>query len=294
MSGPTVSSRALGKQLQKYRKRAGLSEYAVSKAAETSAQTYGRLEDGLKHNVTNMMINAICDRLQVSNDERRLLLVLAEEVRRERASSGKWWRAQADEISPEFNRYLHLEESARRLTMWNLALMPGLLQTTEYRREIAWAEKPSWTPEEVERSIALMIRRQERLSDPDFEVEAILSEALLRYRIGNNSIMTDQLLHLLEVGELPNVSIRVVPFAVPNTIGPVADSFVWMDFPQLESTKLQQPPVVYVEELVGGLYLEREVEIAQYRDALPRIRRIALGENETRNLILATAREYSE
>ncbi|RDI64143.1 helix-turn-helix domain-containing protein [Nocardia pseudobrasiliensis] len=89
MSGSTLASRALGRLLQKYRKRAGLSEYAVAKAAETSPQTYGRLEDGLKHNVPSMMINAICDRLGVSDGERRFLLALGEEVRSARKAGGK-------------------------------------------------------------------------------------------------------------------------------------------------------------------------------------------------------------
>ncbi|RDI64144.1 hypothetical protein DFR76_109486 [Nocardia pseudobrasiliensis] len=139
-----------------------------------------------------------------------------------------------------------------------------------------------------------MMRRQERLTDPNFEFEAIVSEASLRQVIGNRSIMADQLRHLVEIGDRPNVTIRVAPFAIANAIGPVAGSFVWLDFFELRSTKLQEPPVVYVEGFVGDLYLERKVELTQYRDALTRIRRIALDANESRNLILAIAREHSE
>ncbi|MFI5782964.1 helix-turn-helix domain-containing protein [Nocardia sp. NPDC051570] len=294
MSGSTLASRVLGRQLQKFRERAGLSQNVMARAAETSPQTYGRLEDGVKHNVPSMMINALCDRLRVSDSERRFLLSLGEEVRHVHKFGGKWWRADIDEISSEFDHYMCLHDSARRLTTWSLNLVPGLLQTAGYRREIAWAENPLWTPEQVDHCLSLMTRRQERLTDSSFEVEAILSEMILRQMIGSTSVMADQLLHLVELGDRPNVTIRVAPFGVANAIGPVAGSFVWMDFSQLPSTKLQEPPAVYVEEYVGRLYLERREEIAPYRDALTRIRRIALNTDETRNLILAIAREYSE
>ncbi|MBF6332033.1 helix-turn-helix domain-containing protein [Nocardia transvalensis] len=294
MSGSTLASRALGRQLVKFRERAGLSEYAVAKAAETSPQTYGRLEDGLKHNVTNMMINAICDKLRVSDSERRLLLGLAEEVRKERKSEGKWWRPYIDETQTSLDHYLNLEQHARRLTTLQIAIVPGMLQTSEYRRQLAWARNPQWTPEEVERRVELAAFRQERLADPRFKFDAFLSEMILRQQTGGPGVMEDQLRHLLEVGELRNVSIRIVPFSATNPIALLANSFVYLEFGPLPSSKLIEPPVAFVEGHTGCLYLEKENELAMYQDAIVRIRRVALEPSASRNLILAVAREYSE
>ncbi|MBF6329966.1 helix-turn-helix domain-containing protein [Nocardia transvalensis] len=293
MSGSTLASRALGRQLQKYRERAGLSEYAVARAVETSPQTYGRLEDGQKHNVTNLLMNAICDRLQVSNEERRELLTLAEEVRKERKSEGGWWRPHIDDIRANFEYYLQLEETARRITQLHLSLLPGLLQTPEYRRQLVWAEFPQRPPEDIERLVTLVRQRQQRLSDPRFELEAFVPEAVLRQPIGGPGVMEDQLHHLTEVIELPNVSLRVIPHDVTNPLAPIVGTFSFLSFPVLASTRLTPPPVVYIETYVGALYLEREVEVARYRDAIPAVRQVALDAGATRDLVLAIAREFS-
>ncbi|WP_280263446.1 helix-turn-helix domain-containing protein [Nocardia wallacei] len=294
MAGSTLSSRALGRQLQKYRERAGLTQNAVAKAVETSPQTYGRLEDGQKHNITNLVLNAICDKLGVSDEERRLLLTLAEEVRAARKSDGNWWRAYVDELSTGFDHYMSLEQAARRMTTLQLSLMPGLLQTPAYRRQLIWAENPAVSPDEVERRIELAMRRQDRLTDPQFEVSFLISEAILRQRTGGISVMSDQVNHLLEVGNLSGVSIRVVPFGATNPIGAVCGSFVLLEFPPLPSTRLTEPPVVFVEGFTGAAYLEREDEVARYRDAIGHIRRIALDEKSSYDLIVSIAREYAE
>ncbi|MGY2062151.1 helix-turn-helix domain-containing protein, partial [Nocardia gipuzkoensis] len=204
--------------VRKYRKRAGLPKNAVAVVAETSPQTYGRLEDGLKHNVPSMMVNAICDKLRVSDEERGLLLALAEEARKARNSEGKWWLAYVDEKHRGFRHYLDLEKSARRATSLQIALIPGLLQTTEYRRQLVWAGFPQWTPADVETSLALAALRQERLADPNFEFRALISEAVLRQRTGGPAVLADQLSHLLEVGDRPNVSIRAIPYTVTNPV----------------------------------------------------------------------------
>ncbi len=292
--GSTLASRALGRLLEKYRKRANVSKNAMAKAAETSPQTYGRLEDGLKHNVPDMVINALCDRLAVSNDERRLLLTLAAEARKERKSGGKWWRAYIEDMQVDFDHFLNLEQSARRATTVQIGLMPGLLQTTEYRRQLAWAGHPFWTPEEVERRLALATIRQERLSDPDFEFEAILAEGLIRQQTGGLAVISEQLHHILAVSEQPNVSVRVVPVTATNPIASVVDLCVLFEFGPLPSTKLIEPPVVFVEEFTGALYLETEDHIDPYKDAIARARQVALNTDASRDFIRAVAREYSE
>ncbi|MGY2060851.1 Scr1 family TA system antitoxin-like transcriptional regulator, partial [Nocardia gipuzkoensis] len=138
MANPTLASRALGRQLQKFRERAGMSEYAVARAVETSPQTYGRLEDGVKQNVPSMLINALSDALGVSDDERRQLLALAEEVRKQRNSEGRMWRSFTDKLQIRNYQYFDLEEAARKITSVQVNLVPGLLQTVEYRRQLIW------------------------------------------------------------------------------------------------------------------------------------------------------------
>src|SRR5437868_1403383 len=130
MAGSTLAGRALGRLLAQHRKRAGLTRYAAAQVVETSQQTLGRIEDGLKAKVPDLWINAWCDALKCTDKERQTLLGLAHELRTAQKS---WWRGFADEIPSDFNHYISLEDSANRLTIWATNLVPGVLQTPEYR-----------------------------------------------------------------------------------------------------------------------------------------------------------------
>lgn len=291
MAGPTTASRALGRELARLRGRAKMTITAASKVVETSPPTMRRLEDGVKVKITNLWINALSDAYGCDEKERKMLFALAAEVLEASKSGGSWWRAYADTIG-DFSQYISLESAANSLTTWASALTPGLLQASDYRREIAWVQNPSWSHDEVERSVEVAERRQERLKDPKFRVEVILAEAVLRNRIGSPAVMAAQLEKLIEISEMPGNSVRVVPFATPNPIGSYSGRFTLLEFPDLEQTRMSAPPVVYVEEFTGDLFLEREVEIWQYREALERIKRVALTTTETRSLVEKVMKEH--
>ncbi len=294
MASPTLASMALGRQLQKFRERAGLSQNAVARAVEMSPQTYGRLEDGVKQNLTTLLTNALCDTLSVSTEERQQLHLLAEEVRKQHKSGERgWWRPYIDDLRKGFEYYLRLEENALRMTHVHLNLIPGLLQTGEYRRQLLWAEFPQQSPEEIQKFVGLLIQRQQRLDDPRFELEAFVPEEVLRRPIGGPGVMVEQLHHLATAAERPNVTFRVIPQSVANPLVFAADTFVHLSFPMLPNTKLTPPPIVFVEAFAGALYLTGENEVAKYRDAIPTIRRVALDPGATRDLVMMIAREFA-
>jgi hypothetical protein len=266
----------------------------AARVGETSPQSIGRIEEGQSTRVTNMMVNALCDAFEATDAERKTLLSLVGEVRSARERGGGWWRAYADaKIAIDFDHYLALEEAASLLTAWKVSIIPGLLQTREYRRAIAWTENPDLPPDVVEMRIEVAARRQARLEDPDFKVEVILWEAVLRDPIGGSAVMGEQLRHLAKVSELPNVSVRIVPFAAPSHLGSYVGSFLLLEFPQLPQSKLIEPPIVYVEEYAGDLYMERPEEVRRYGAALREISRVALDPVQSRQLILAVAKEYA-
>ncbi|MBF6135245.1 helix-turn-helix domain-containing protein [Nocardia otitidiscaviarum] len=294
LTGSTLARRALGRELKRLRETHGMNQSAAGRVIGVSPQTIGRMEDGLPTKVSDLYMNALCDAYSASAAQRAKLLDLALEVRITRKSGGGWWRAFADEMNAGFDHYLGLEEAAQSVSVWKLAVVPGLLQTPEYRRAIAWYEFPDKPTEQVEKRVELALRRQMRLDDPEFTVEVILSEMVLRDQIGGPAVMADQLRRLLDVGELPNVSVRVVPFNAASHLGSRVGSFVLLEFPKLQATGLTEPPVVYVEEYAGDLYLERESEVQLYRNAFREIDRVALDQDATRQLILSVAKEYGE
>ncbi|MGI5223125.1 helix-turn-helix domain-containing protein [Nocardia sp. CA-290969] len=290
--GSTLPKRALGRELRRLRERSGTSQAAAARAIEVSPQTIGRLEDGHASRPTTLQINGLCDRYDASDEERRFVLDMVQESRAMKLSGGGWWRAYADEIPRDFNHYLGLEAAARRMTSWQTTLLPGLLQTPEYRRAIIWAAHPDWPTVDVERRLELAGHRREKFQDSAFRLDVLLSEATLRHHVGGAGVMADQLLHLVEASRRPNVSLRVVPFDARSPVGLVVRSFVYLEFPVPTNTRIAEPPVAYVEGYTGDLYLERAAEVSQYTEAIRSIARVALDEQETRDLVVRIAKEY--
>lgn len=290
--GSTLPKRALGRELRRLRERSGTSQAAAARAIEVSPQTIGRLEDGHASRPTSLQVNGLCDLYQASDEERRFLLDLLRELRIAKQTGGMWWRAYADEVPRDFNHYLGLEAAAREITSWQLNLVPGLLQTPEYRRALIWAAHPDWPTVDVEHRLALARQRRDKLGDSTFRLNVLVSEAALRHHVGGRGVMADQLRHLATMSELPNISVRAVPFDARSPIGLVVRSFVLLEFPVPSNTRIAEPPVAYVEGYTGDLSLERNREVAQYREAIRSITRVALDESGTRDLVESVMDEY--
>nr|WP_084535269.1 helix-turn-helix transcriptional regulator [Nocardia yamanashiensis] len=282
----------LGRQLRRLRESAGVSVARACKAIEVSPQTMWRMEGGQSVKLKAIYIEALCRLYEASDDDTAALLGLIEEAQR----SG-WWHSYGDSVPAHFDLYLGLEEAARRLTTWQLTLLPGLLQTPEYRRAMLWTVFPGTPTAAIEHRVEMTVKRQERLRDKDFTLAAMVSEAVLHHQIGGAAVMADQLRHLAAVGEARNISIRVVPQQVGSHLGLQTGPFVLLEFPAHASPdsrlKWIEPPVVYVEGFTGALYLEKAGEIDRYRGALVEIRRLALDETDTRDMLVRAAKEYA-
>lgn len=289
-SGSTLPRRALGRQLRKLRERSGFTAAAASRIAETSPQTYGRLEDGRITKVTDMLLNTLANAYRATDSERRLLLALAQEIRTSAATGGGWWRAYADSLATNFDHYLSLEDAADWVTSWQTTLVPGLLQTREYRRAITWATSHDTPAEEVDRMLDMAAKRQAMLDQRDFRFEALLAEGVLHYQVGNPQIMATQIQTLVNRSE--RVEIRIVPFRAKNPSGLISSPFVLFSFPPLLTSKLQEPPVAYVEGLAGDLYLEREAEVKRFSREAECIRQVALPRSASRELMLKALKEW--
>jgi hypothetical protein len=98
------------------------------------------------------------------------------------------------------------------LRSWELAGIPGLLQTAGYARAMLRGALPDANEEQVEEQVNARLQRQEILErrDPPM-LWTIMDEGTLRRRVGNAGIMREQLDHLIEVSRSPKVKVLVVP-----------------------------------------------------------------------------------
>ena len=175
---------------------------------------------------------------------RRTPVGLAEE-----AGHTGWWHAYSDSIPKEFSLFVGLEEAAKRLFSYQSTLLPGLLQTEEYRRALTWidfpiclqsrssgvsncspAGRPDWTvPQPPSHSMRSWMNPQcaERLVD------------VRSWQISSAGLAGD--------GEHQNLSVRVVAAQCRGLLRvehrPVRDPRV----PEAPDCALVEPPVIYMQ-----------------------------------------------
>lgn len=262
----------------------------AKKAISVGKQTIWRMETGQPVRLRLIDVERLCQVYGADDTKTAVLLGLAEE-----AQSKGWWNAFDDAIPQDFNLFVGLEQSAQRLTSYQPLLVPGLLQTVEYRREVLWSEFPNMETSEVERRIELSQHRKVRLADTEnpIQLAIIVDELALRRPIGGPEVMASQIRHLLEFGTLENISIRLVPKSVGMHIGMITNNFVLMEFPPHPRAHLTEPPIVFVQGYTGGLYLEKASEVAIYRDACARLQRIVLAENDSRTVMTHILKELT-
>ncbi|MEV6200256.1 helix-turn-helix transcriptional regulator [Streptomyces sp. NPDC051771] len=105
-----------------------------------------------------------------------------------------------------------LEGRAVEFCMYSNFDVHGLLQTDEFSRAILKTWRPAYTPDELERFLLARVARRSVLEKtPAPEFSFIQEEVSLRRPVGGRMVLRRQLEHLLEVGELPNVEIQVMP-----------------------------------------------------------------------------------
>jgi hypothetical protein len=140
--------------------------------------------------------------------------------------------------------------------------------------------------EEVERRVSLRMQRQQLLTQPDPpQLWAVLDEATLRRSPGGPRIMRAQLQHLLELTDLPNVTVQIVPFRV----GPHAAAggpFTILRFPEPDL-----PDIVYLEQLNSALYLDQPEDVSDYMAVMEHLCVQATPASATRDVLRALIRQ---
>jgi hypothetical protein len=201
------------------------------------------------------------------------------------ASEGKqqgWWQGYDLDY---FATYVGLEEAAIAMRQYQSSIVPGLLQTPAYAR--AMAEVLDVGPERVDELVEVKLKRQGLLvTKRSVPLSVILDEAVLHRMVGGASAMQAQLDHLIDVTKIHNVTIRIVPYST-GAHPAMEDTFAILDFEE------PVPKIVYVEGLIGFLYLERPQDIARYEQVFDRLHEIALNPKESINLIAKVSTEHS-
>lgn len=284
-ASPTVRRRRLAAELRRLRgSRTGTT---VAAALGWSPAKVSRYELG-QGSFPLEEIEKLLDYYGVGEAQRTQLLDLAAE-----ANERAWWYDYADALSPEYMEFIGLEAEAASALVWQVAAVPGLLQTEEYARAIHVAHQQAvlMPPGGFERRVRVRMIRQRVLTtrNPPLEFSAVIDESVLLRKVGSRDVMHAQLRHLAEMAELPNIELRILPLRGRTSLR--ADSFVVFGFSaEHEASKLGD--VVTTESVKSELYVEGETETYEFRLFFNAFAAASLPTAESRELLLETAAQH--
>lgn len=249
---PTAVRKALGGRLRSIREDHEMTVAQVAKASKLGPSTITKIERAQM--VPSMKTaRALIGAYDVDENERDLLLSMAHEA----AVRKEWWEKRSAGIPEKFDVYLGLEALASVIEAYENAVVHGLLQTSDYARALLKGTRPDLPGRNIEQRVETRTRRQEiltRKAPAPLDLWCITDESVLRRQIGTPEVMHAQLEHLVEMSELPNVHILVIPSSMgahPSMDGP----YSILHFGAGENQ------VVYTEGQAGNLYLEREDDL---------------------------------
>ncbi|WP_030230560.1 MULTISPECIES: helix-turn-helix domain-containing protein [unclassified Streptomyces] len=277
---PTLLKMLVGVQLAGFREDAGLAQDQAARAVGFSAAKLSRIEAGKgRRPPTENDVRALLRLYRTDDYEASVLLKLLQ-----RAGEPGWWQRYDKRLMPEwFDRLVGLQEAAATIRTFEIQYVPGLLQTPAYTRAVVERGLPNAPAGEVERRVELRRQRARLLSRPEApQLWAIIDESVLLRVLGSPEVMREQLAHLVEMAERPNVTLQIVPLSVTNASAPA------IPVTYLRFGGLDLPDVVYLEHIRSANFLEDRDETEEYRIALDRLADEALKPRDSMELLRTT------
>ncbi len=260
-SGPTVLRMALGTQLRRLREARGITRETAGDAIRASHAKISRLELGR----VGFKARDVADLLTLygvtDDQDREAFLTLVR-----RANEPGWWHQYSEVLCSWFETYLGLEQASSVIRTYEVQFVPGLLQTEDCARSVIQLCQLHSSPDEIDRRVALRMARQELLTQPEApDYWAVVDEAALRRAPGGRAAQHTQIRRLIEMAELPNITLQVLPFhtgAHPAAGGP---------FTILRFAEPDLPDIVYLEQLTSAVYLDKKRETDNYLLVMDRL-----------------------
>jgi hypothetical protein len=279
-STATARQERLGAELRKMREAAGITARDTARLLGTDPAKVSHIEAG---------------RLGVSEERLRRLAAFYEcsdaalidalvTMANGHGRKG-WWEAYRGVVPPGILDISEMEHYAVRLRALQVSHIPGLLQTEAYNRTVFMQAIPSLPDNELEARVAHRLERAKILHlDTAPPYEALVHEAALRMRFGGAKITRAQLDHIQELSHLPQIDVRVIPFASEGYVGSShAMLYAGGSVPQLDT--------VQIDSAHGVILLHAATHLANYLTRFHNLTEVALDRSRSRDFIHHVSRD---
>jgi transcriptional regulator with XRE-family HTH domain len=270
---PAVQRRRLRAELRRARLEAGLTQEQVAKAMDWSLSKLIRIENGATAGISTNDLKAILLHYGITDEAHTAEFLALARASRERS----WWSAYREIAPARLIQLIEYEEAANISRNFQSLVVPGMLQTAEYARASIVQLAPGMPPTQVHPRVEIRMKRQELLTRPEVPLMFfIMDEAVVRRLVGGKDVMRQQLQRMIDVAEMSQVTIEVIPFSAGVLPGMQAP-FVIYEFPDVADDD-----VLYQENPSGDL-LSRDdpEETLSFRESFERLREASLGPDGT-------------
>ncbi|MDQ3403074.1 MAG: helix-turn-helix domain-containing protein [Actinomycetota bacterium] len=276
---PTVRLRRLAAELRRLRSNADMSREFVSEKTSINKATLYRIETA-KTKPQKRTLLTLLKLYEVDQQQGDYLTALLKD-----AGKQGWLRPYHSDLPEEYTAYISFEDEARGIRNYETSFIPGLLQDEAYARAVIRGVLPGATDDEVEDRVRARIERQGVLTkDTPLKLWAVVDEAALHRVVGGVEVMAAQLGTLAKAAKAPNITIQVIPFGAGAHPG-MPGQFILMDFADPMDTDL-----IYIDSMVGDLFLEADADISRYRSIFDNLVAVALSPNDSASLIAERAK----
>ncbi|WP_281356574.1 helix-turn-helix domain-containing protein [Amycolatopsis anabasis] len=269
MSGQSHTNRnkrRLGRKLREMRERAEMTLNEAASLLDKTRTSLHRIEVG----ETLADVHLIRTMMDIYDHRDDSLLDLSREAKKK----GWWYPFFGPTTEPT---YVEDEAAASHVFFFEVVTIPGLLQTEPYIRDCFAAMRMPWTKTRVDDVVTVRKIRQKRLSDKEkpLHMHAVIDELVLRRMVGGREVMRDQLLHLIEMANLPTVTLQILPARV-GAHASMDGAFTVLSFPEPD-----EPDVQYVDHQGGTVRIDKPDRVKKTKVVFERLSAMALPPAES-------------
>jgi transcriptional regulator with XRE-family HTH domain len=268
ITAPPVRRRLVGQALRRYRENLGYTLEDAGRVLGCDRSKICRIETG-QRGIQDKELRLLLAEYGLSEEQQTTLVGIAD-PRRAHA-----WCAKYASVLPDSGQdYLLLEAGASRISLYEAQRVHPLLQTPEYARALAEAERGLTDDDALDKAVEATLARQKAiLGERKPDIRVIIGEAALHQEVGGPWVLEGQLGLLAGVsGDSGMVSVQILPFSSGAHAAADVGSLAILQFPEAPGLG-----VVHLGGASGGVCLERQTDLATYTRVFEQLAVSALG-----------------
>lgn len=272
---PNDRGRRLAEELRRIRSIAGMSGRVLADKIEISQSKVSRIESG--DAIPSLPeVRAWAEAVHASEDTWHLLSALTETTH----TAVSRWRNKLDDRPHLQDDVEAKERAAARIRTFQPSVVPGLLQTADYARQVfGMFQEPPYGPEQLAKAVAARVERQLLLHEEERSFDFLITESALRWRPGSPASLAAQIDRIASLSTLGNLTVGVLPLtaraAVPHSHA----------FTIYEPADDEGDTFVNIEMVHATLDVFRESDVGAFQRRWESLDRAALHGDEARGFL---------